>query len=315
MIRGPLAHKDYRGRFAGHETFPLRHLWLRKAYDQVTQTRDGAPRSLFTDAESIVTFGVGKNMAAAIRHWALACDIVQEAGNRIQATELGHFLFSPTSGRDPCMESPATTWLIHWMVAGSAPPKRTTTWFYAFHNFTAHTFDRKSLSMAIQDFQKSQDDWPKASEATIKRDVECFVRSYAAQPGSKFIDDSTVLTELGLIQTVDTRSFQFRRGPKPGLPYGVFLFALHEFWQNHAPDQNTLSVESIIYEPGSPGRAFKLDELSLTERLAQVDEASDGIYRWSASAGVRNVARHNAEINKFNLLDLAYSASTCGKAA
>ena len=47
MIRGPLANPTFRAQFSGHETFPLRHLWLKKAYDQVAAAKDGAaPKSL-----------------------------------------------------------------------------------------------------------------------------------------------------------------------------------------------------------------------------------------------------------------------------
>lgn len=309
MIRGPLSKLDYKGRFSGHETFPLRQLWLRKSFDEVSKFSEGAPRSLFTDAQSIVTFGVGKNMVSSIRHWALACGVIEQKGSVFVATEFGKFLFDCDVGFDPYMESVATVWLLHWMVAGSAPPQRTTTWFYAFNNFPSHSFDRASLSTSIQELCDAQDHWPKVSAATIKRDVECFIRSYVTQSNTKFVDDSveTVLAEIGLIQPLDTKSFQFRRGPKPNLPDGVFLFALQDFWQSFAAKQNTLSVESIIYEPGSPGRVFKLDEFSVIERLTQIDETSNGCFKWSESAGVRNVARVDNSIDKWKLLKPAYS--------
>ena len=41
IIRGPLANPAFRAQFSGHETFPLRHLWLKKAYDQVAAAEDG----------------------------------------------------------------------------------------------------------------------------------------------------------------------------------------------------------------------------------------------------------------------------------
>jgi len=65
MMRGLITADRFKGQFSGHETFPLRHLWLRKAYDAVER---GAPRTVFRAPESIVTFGVGKNMALAIRY-------------------------------------------------------------------------------------------------------------------------------------------------------------------------------------------------------------------------------------------------------
>ena len=93
MRRGPLSDPAFKGQFSGHETFPLRLLWLRKAYDAVCQFKGAAPRSLFADPESIIRFGVGRNMVTAIRHWALACNVICEQEGRYRPTALGHFLF------------------------------------------------------------------------------------------------------------------------------------------------------------------------------------------------------------------------------
>jgi hypothetical protein len=76
MIRGPLANPTFRAQFSGHETFPLRHLWLKKAYDQVACGKGWRSAKIALHrSEAIVTFGVGKNMVGAIRHWALTCGI------------------------------------------------------------------------------------------------------------------------------------------------------------------------------------------------------------------------------------------------
>ena len=314
MLRGPLADPNFKGQFSGHETFPLRHLWLRKAYDAVCNKKSGASRSLFSDAAAIITFGVGKNMVSSIRHWALASDIICEDGDRYHPTELGAFLFDGKAGRDPFMESPATAWLLQWRIAGR--PERTTTWFYVFNHFSAQTFDREAVATPIRELCKERG-WQRTSAATIKRDVECFIRSYVPRADSKFSDDSMepVLGELGLIRAIGSKSFEFRRGPKPGLPDGVFLFALHDFWGRYAPDQNTMAVESLAFEPGSPGRAFKLDEHSLIERLARIEDCSQGRFAWSDTAGVRNVARRAKDVDPLALLDLAYGADAQRKAA
>jgi uncharacterized protein DUF4007 len=310
MLRGPLARPGFKGQFAGHETFPLRHLWLRKAYDAV---KGGAPRGTFTDPDAIITFGVGKNMVSSIRHWALACNVIEDKEGCFHPTSLGEFLFGE-EGRDPFMESPATTWLIHWLIAGA--PERTTTWFYAFSHFTGQTFDREILVKPIQSLCEERQ-WARTSAATIKRDVECFIRSYVPRADARFSDDTMepVLAELGLIRTVGTKSFEFRRGPKPTLPDGIFLYALHEFWQRSAFGQNTLAVESLAYEPGSPGSVFKLDEHSLIERLARVEESSGKRFLWSDTAGVRNVARNRILINPLELLELAYEKAERRRAA
>lgn len=299
--------EGFRGQFSGHETFPLRHLWLCKAYDAVCAHSSGAPHTLFSSPEAIVTFGVGKNMAQSIRHWALSCRVIEESGSGYYPTDLGHYLFSrERGGRDPYMEDIATVWLVHWLLSGS--PERTTTWYYAFNYFNAHKFERKDLVDPIQALCASRK-WGRASAATIKRDVECLIRSYVARADPRFVEDAMepVLAELGLIRTDAGQAFEFRRGPKPSLPDGVFLFALSEFWDRRPGSSQTLSVEEIVFAPGSPGRVFKLDEFSVVERLAKIEDASRGRFMWSDTAGIRSVARRAREQDLTVFLDFAYA--------
>ena len=63
--------------FSGHETFPLRQMWLKKAFDQADAS-GRVPKAAFTDENAIASFGVGKNMVSSIRHWAMACDILRD---------------------------------------------------------------------------------------------------------------------------------------------------------------------------------------------------------------------------------------------
>ncbi len=81
------------------------------------------------------------------------------------------------------------------------------------------------------------------------------------------------------------------RGPKPTLRAGVFCFALSSFWQAYAAGANTLSFEAIALEPGSPGRVFVLGEDDLVELLGAIENVTDGVYRWSETAGLRQAIR------------------------
>ena len=299
MLRGPLGQPGVKTRFAGHETFPLRRLWLRKAYDAVCEDAAAPVPNTFDKDEGIIRFGVGKNMVAAIKHWALACRIIEEDPERgvgaLKTTPFGDLIFDHDTGLDPFMESLATTWLLHWQIASNF--ERATTWYYAFNHLNAHGFDRDGIAEPIR-LLCAQLDRSRASSTTIKRDVECFVRSYVAKVGAGAVDDQveTVLGELGLMREVSSRSFAFRHGPKPGLPNGIFLFALADFWARRAPEQATLAIDTLVYEPGSPGRIFKLDEDALIDRLVDIERAAKGAFLWTDSAGVRAIARRGESL-------------------
>ncbi|MCY4353900.1 MAG: DUF4007 family protein [Truepera sp.] len=293
-IRGPLYEDDYRPQLSGHETFPLRYGWLKKAFDAVEASEDETEnRAVFKSDSAIAHFGVGKNMVASMRHWSTAAGVLEEvtSESRFRTTPLGRLLFRD-DGLDPYMEDPSTSWLVHWNVSGN-PVK--TTWFWAFNHYPALSFERDMLVRAISRLA-SERNWSRASAATIRRDVSCFVRTYVPQPISCHAgyEDAleSPLTELGLIKSVGRRDgFRFVRGPKPSLGCGVFVYAVTDFWNRHSPDVHTLSFEALAHEPGSPGRVFLLEENDLIDLLVSLEEFSNGIYRWSETAGLKQLIR------------------------
>lgn len=303
MARGPLYLEDYRPQLSGHETFPLRYGWLKKAFDAVQETENNSEnKTVFLNNDAIARFGVGKNMVASMRHWAAAAGVIADApgSNLIRTTDLGRMLFGP-KGLDPYMEHPATLWLIHWQL--SARPEKTT-WFWAFNHYPAATFDREHLVRGLDRLAKELE-WARAAGTTIKNDVACFVRTYVAQQasGQAGHEDAleSPLTELGLIKAVGKRDgFRFVRGPKPTLGDGVFVYALIDFWLRFSKAA-TLSFEAITHEPGSPGRIFLLDENDMVDRLAVLDDMTDGAFRWSETAGLKQVVRDD-ELSLANAL-------------
>src|SRR5688572_14679460 len=94
---------DTRVQFAGHETFPLRLLWLKKAYEAVGKA---APVGTFQEQAAIARFGVGRNMAASMRHWAMASGFFEEADRVIRPTLLGRLILAD-DGYDPYVERAA----------------------------------------------------------------------------------------------------------------------------------------------------------------------------------------------------------------
>lgn len=295
--------------FSGHETFPLRQLWLRKAYDAVSQGETPAPRSVFADEEAIVRSGVGKNMAMSIRFWATACGVIEDVGG-YKPTRLGALLFSRESGLDEYCEHPATTWLMHWQVA--ATHEKTTTWWFLFNHIVQQVFDREfivnSLSGLVAEHKL------RISMATLKRDVECCIRSYVPRLGGESPEEMSepLLGELGLVQQNSKGAFEFRRGAKRSLPDGVFAFALLDYWERMSHAGAVMAFDRVAYDYGSPGRVFKLDENAVADRLMALEDLTRGQIQWTEQAGIRQVTRKGSALKnltdyKFKILESAYA--------
>ena len=306
---------------AGHETFPLRYGWLKKAYDAVAEAikqADDPPLNVFADESAIARFGVGRNMVLSMRHWGLASGVLSldengpSRSSKVVTGPRGDVRFG--SENDPHLEHPASLWLIHWRLASA--PGRAGAWHWAFNEFNEPTFDRdlmaQRLSRRCAELLKAGRLDRVASEVSLKRDVECLVRTYyaAVATGRRAPEDSieSPLAELGLIQRAALGDyFRFRRGAKPFLPDEVFLFALVDFWLQNFPGRKSFSVDFLTYERGSPGQVFLLDEDSVAERLARLEALTDAALTWDESSGMRQIyAQRLEEIDPYVVLGTLY---------
>ena len=303
-MRGKFSDPNYKLQFTGHETFPLRQLWLRKAYDAVMFFDKTAPRNIFSEPDAIEKFGVGRNMVPAIRHWAQACRVIQEVdGGGYKPGPIGIALFGPMA-LDPYLENPSSMWLVHWLVAGEG--NRATTWHYLFNYVPVKPFEKTTLVSGLREILKNRPGI-RATDETLKRDVDVCLRSYVPKENGDKDEElaEPVLAQLGLI-TAGGGSYDFYVGPKPLISDGIFLYALTAFWQQNFGTANTLSFELIALERGSPGLTFKLDVDSVAERLVDIERISCGVYAWSDTAGLKQVIRIKS-VGPEHFLPMAYN--------
>jgi len=276
--------------FSGHQTFSFRYSWLPKGVLGVKND----PKIFFRD-DALVELGVGKNMVDSIRYWCEALGLVAVDG-RAQKAELeplGALLFGRTKkhkGADPYLEDPGTLWLLHWQLASKPDPA--STWHLAFTRWNRNSFTRDELAKWI--LQTALNSTATRSNAnSIKRDVDVFLRTYvpAGVDGRRPLEESfdCPLGELGLIREIDPGYYQFRVGAKPALPIDILAFALLEFWNSAAAAQETINVERLMYDPGSPGAAFKLSDQALVAMLEQLPRHCG--MRYDETAGLRVLLR------------------------
>lgn len=319
-MRSLLDRPEARLQFAGHETFPCRYGWLKKSFDAVRAFEGKNIEDIlavFNPNHAIADFGVGKNMVASMRHWAIACGVLDATikGGRIEAlstSKLGRLIFE--SG-DPYLELPGSIWLLHWRLA--ALPGRATTWYYAFSEFNDAIFTRDMLATRLMGRVDELRDsgrlaGSRIARATVGRDADCFVRTYVSRTSKKDISEDGLespFAELGLVTPLGGGALQFRRGPKPSLPDEAFALALVEFWQSQFPTRGTLSIETVAHEPGSPGRVFLMDEESLSERLERIADVTSGALAWDEGAGLRQVSARVevGAVDPLRLVDGLYS--------
>ena len=296
--------------FSGHETFPFRYTWLKKGIDA---TR-GNP-TIFTDDSATIALGVGKNMVRSIHHWCQVAQLIEFGGadlnhrRRFVPTKLGDSIFAD-DGFDPYLEDVATLWLIHWKLATNA--SQATTWFWAFSLLGQNEFRKDTFIAELIDWTE-KNTRNRISENSIKRDVDCFFRTYVPSHLTKttIMEDTfdCPLVELNLISdSPDGNTYRFHRGPKPSLPIEIFAAALSKFWNIRFSENSTLTFANIAYSEKSPGRIFQLDEDTLVEYLDRLENLTTGALRYDETAGVKQVYR-DRKIRPMELLHRYYRSS------
>lgn len=298
--------------FARHETFHLRFGWLRKGFAEAQRDPE-----VFTRPDATVTLGVGKNMVSAIKYWCQAYKVIEQAENpdrprlpNWQPSCFGRQLLDE-DGWDPWLEDPASLWLLHWKLLDqkSLAP----VWWTAFNLFVPEQFEEHQLTDLVVELTSAAG-WKTVKESSIKKDVDCLLRTFAIRrTGRQTMDDllDCPTRQLGLIAPAagEARSWRFVTGPKPSLPSAIVAYACLDFLSKASAKESTISLARLASDPGSPGRAFRLTESNLYDVLVEASKAVDGM-QVAEPGGLRQlVIKGDVEGMRDRLVDDYYSAS------
>lgn len=294
--------------FAGHQTFPFRYSWPKKAIDAVI-----ADPKAFSAEDALVRLGVGKNMVVSIRHWALALGLLEEdpdipnnRGRFLKPTALGDALLGE-EGWDPFLEDPGTLWLLHWQLASTS--SNATTWWFAFNCYPGVQFERRDLQLRLEELI-TQHAVSRVSDASIKRDVDCFTLTYSRSRRRQAANEETLdcpLIELGLVRPVGSHDvYQLVREQHRSLPLLIFGYALASYLAGRTAGNATVSLDELAFSPGSPGRVFCLDEIGLLARLEQLEKSTDGALVYDETSGLKQVLMRR-HLEPFAFLKMHYA--------
>ncbi|MBL4853607.1 DUF4007 family protein [bacterium AH-315-J19] len=314
-------NENYRPKFTGHETFHLRYGWLKKAFDAVEQSNSGEwAEKIFTAHSAIARLGVGKNMVASIRHWALSCGIIasnDDALSGYAATDLGNFIFAPQFGVDPYLEKPTSLWLLHWHLVTQS---KKTTFLWVFNEYSEAQVEREQALIALETVIRRRE-WSGVAAETLRKDINNLIGTYSLRQISKrlSVEDSlsSPFTELGLMKQTASNAFAFSWKEKTTLSDAMFAYSLMDFWKNTSPATQTLSFEALIHEPFGPGRIFRMTVDELSERVSKLSDTTNGKIRLSNTAGMNQILRSTTKFDEdpIDRLKADYMASTKNKAA
>ena len=202
------------------------------------------------------------------------------------------------------MEDPGTLWLLHWRLLsghGRTAPCQLPVWWLAFNEFHPIEFTDDDLEDAVAAQLDANADWKTPHRSSVAKDVSALLRTYAPQNRTKrtSIDDvlDCPLRELNLIRRAAAPGrYRFILGAKPTLPSEVATAAALEYAAGTVIGGKSITVSRLAQDPGSPGKAFKLNETGLLaalepmvrrrKRLQLTSGTGAHVLSWSGSAAV-----------------------------
>ena len=293
-------------RFTGHDTFPLRHGWLEKAYEAVENNGE----TPFSTDEAIINFGVGKNMVNAIRHWALATNFIIHTDKGYAHSEYAQQLLNEDV--DPFLENIGSLWKIHYELCKK---KSCTTVYWLFSFLNNPAFSKEYLELRLRDFaQEHGKEKGKAFDKikSIKTDINVVLAMYCRpqkSTGFKEEDVFSPLAELNLIRKAEDNRYTINTGLKTTLPQSLFISSIVDFWESQnkknlkpGTNSNSIKVDSLLLTPSSPGRIFALSENELTDRLHDIERQTEGALSLSETAGILQIFKNSSKYNSKKLL-------------
>ncbi|WP_299708417.1 DUF4007 family protein [uncultured Pontibacter sp.] len=274
--------------FSGHEKFQCRQLWLKKGYDYIESGK------AFSDEDSVIELGVGKNMVSSIRHWLKAFGITD---SNDQITDFGTLLLS-SNGFDPFLEDDASLWLLHYHLVKSA---YASTFYLIFNEFRKDKllFDADLYDAYIKR-KSSITPYLNHNRNTVHTDFEIFKKMYlSSDEKSKSVEDSFsgLLTDLNLIKVTlkeaddfiqkkkkVTEFYSIENAERDSIPVEIILYAILDNYQ----DSISIGLNSLEQDFNSPGAVFALSKAGLAAKLEEAEKKYSFI-SYTDHAGIKEL--------------------------
>lgn len=301
-------------RFVSADSFVCRYTWMPKLVRGLCES------SIFLSDQykAMVQLGVGANMVNAIRTWGKEMGVMEEdkENKGFRPTSFAQAVFGH-DGYDEFLEDQSTLWLLHWNLCTQKHPLHA--WDFLINHWHKADF---SASEVLTEF--ANDD--KSTEASRKRHLDVFLRTYVGSSASKndVQEDNldSPLVELNFIRKVGDRAvssetdsgkreaiFSFRLEDKPEVSDELIIYCLTDFWRKYRSAEETLDFASLGSSPYSLGQVFKLPEVSIRRRLENLDKLTGGEYVFDDSAAIPRVVRSGDLLDSAVLLRAVYEST------
>ena len=258
--------------FSGHETFSCRAYWPKKGYDFLIK------ENKFSDKDSLVKLGVGKNMVSSINHWVKSFGIVNNEGRLFSLWRT----ILDNKGYDPYLENKGTLWLLHYYIVKTNYASIYNEFFNSFRKEKVEFVKSQLIKFIVSKLEL--DGFKNFTLNTLDKDINVLLRNYCFSNTIKhnLEDDlSSLLIELELIEKVDVTSsseqyYSFNVSDRADLPWQIFLYIVLDLFNK----ETTVDLHSLETQVNAPGLLFCMNKVGIVNKMQEIsDNILDVVYK------------------------------------
>ncbi|MEH7073820.1 DUF4007 family protein [Neobacillus drentensis] len=253
--------------YGQHQSFYLRDRWLNKAIRHLFEDS-----RFFYDKQAFEKIGLGKNMVQSLRYWSIATGVVEEIFNDERKkthliTEFGKIIYK----YDKFIKFQDSAAIIHYQMCKQKEPS--TAWYWFFNEFKETIRSKENITQEFINWVKEHENKP-FSNNSLKKDIDCLIKLYTS--GQSNVDPEEViqspLSKLGILE--DRKGIIYKQNltiSQIGLT--ALMYVLLDHKNTHKIE--TVSVESIVVDPGLWGKVFNMSRASIVNALTELSLMSE----------------------------------------
>jgi len=259
----------------------------------------------FSDDQSVVPLGIGKNMVSSVRYWMKSLGLIDDGEN---LNEIAEYLFSE-NGKDPFLEDIGSIWLLHYFLVKTG---RASIYNLVFNDFRKGRieFTKDRLHSYLK--RKCHETGSIYNANTVNMDISVFRRNYMrANEGKINIEDdfSRMFIDLELITHRKAKNnegktiewLKIESGPRKELPYHIVLYTILD----NPLYGNSVTFKDLQIGHNSPGLVFAINAEGLFDKIEQVTNSYPQTI-FTETAGIQ-VLQVKSKINKLDILNDYYN--------
>ena len=276
--------------FSGHDKFECKIDWITKGLNAFSKNNQ-----IFNPAnieEGIETLGLGINMIKSLNHWMQVLGLIEKSN----LTELGSTLLK----KDPYLENSDTLWLLHWNIVKHQ--ERATLYNMFFNTIYPHKFTREDILNQVTLWLEYEG--IKLSPATIKSDIDVFVRMYKNNVRQDI--NLNLFSELKLITEQTSGTYALNINSATDISDNAFVYILIDYIDilNDTVSES-ISMDDIQRGKLSLQKSLCMGENTLYRKIHRLEQLTEGKLAYSEASGIRQIYI-SGSLNQTNLLHRIY---------